>query len=231
MKKTCVLLMLLISVSGLLAQDIDQMNELLRNYQVEINQNRSFLEERVDGTPYLTEDYVTSQIYFKEKKKPLHTELRYNVYSDEFEFVRSGRLFAISNKEQIDSIEYQGKEFVYGEYTDGSGSIYEAFMHRMVKGDCALYKIYRVEFYEAEPPRTGYDEYKPPRFEEEDPLYCLKMEDDARPREIESFRRGKFLNRFGSLEPELKRYIKDQNIRLRKEEDLIRFLRYYNANY
>lgn len=231
MKKIAVSLIIFFSASGLYAQEVDKMNQVLRDYQVEINQNRSFLEERVDGTPYLTEDYVASQIYFKERKKPLKTELRYNAYSDEFEFVQSGSLFAISNKDQIDSIEYQGKEFVYGKYTDGSGSTHEGFMHRMVKGDCALYKIYKVEFYEAEPPSTGYDEYEPPRFEEEDPLFCLKMGDDARPKEIESFRRNKFLNRFGSLEPELKRFIKDQNIRLRREEDLIRFIRYYNANY
>jgi len=231
MKKMILCLISLLSFSGLLAQDLNQMNELLREYQTEISHDRRFLEERVEGTPYFTEDYVVSKIYFKNRKKPLQTELRYNVYSDEFEFVQSGRLFAISNKDQIDSIEYRGKEFVYGEYRDESGSNHEGYMHRMVKGDCALYKIYQVSFHEAEPPSTGYDEYEPPRFEEGSPIYCLKMKQDAKPNEIESFRRGKFLNRFGSLESELKRYIKDQNIRLRKEEDLVRFIRYYNANY
>src|SRR6056297_2596763 len=141
MRQIFIFLALLVIVSGLRAQDIDKMNETLRNYQIEINNNRSFLEERVDGTPYLTQDYVASKIYFKNRKKPLKADLRYNVYSDEFEFVQADRMFAISNKDQIDSIDYRNKAFVYGKYTDESGSTYEGFMHRMVNGDLALYKI------------------------------------------------------------------------------------------
>jgi len=231
MKKTTVVLILLMSFYGLSAQDLDPMHGVLRNYQIEINQDKRFRGEQVQGTPYLSGDYMTSKIYFQEREKPLKTKLRYNVYSNEFEFVRSGRLFAITNKELIDSIHHMGKSFVFGTYQDEDGDAYEGFMHLIVKGNCSLYKIYRKEFYEAEPPSTGYDEYKPPRFEEEQPIYCLKMEDDAHPREIDSFRRGKFLNRFGSLEKELKNYIKDENIRLRKEEDLVRFIRYYNSSY
>lgn len=231
MKSPALLLIVFFSVSGLFAQETDQMNDLLDQYQVEVNQNKSRLEERFSGTPYFSDDYVNSRIFFNEQNKPVKAELRYNVYSDEFEFMQAGRLFAISNKERIDSIEYMGKRFVYGEYRDESGVLHEGFMHQLVKGDCALYKIYNIAFHEEEPPSSGYDDYEPARFEEESPIYCLQMKDDERPAEIESFRRGKFLNRFGQLEAELKQYIKDHKIRLRREEDLVRFIRYYNANY
>jgi len=231
MKNPVLLFLAFFSVSGLFGQETDPVNELLNEYQVEVNQQRSRLEEQVDGTPYFSEDYVTSRIFFKDQKQPVQAELRYNVYSDEFEFLQAGSLFAISNKEQIDSLQYMGRKFVYGKYRDESGDIRKGYMHQMVKGDCALYKIYNIQFYEAEPPSTGYDDYKPARFEEENPVYCLQMKEDDQPSEIESFRRGKFLDRFGKLEPELKRTIRDQNIRLRREDNLVRFIRYYNANY
>ena len=49
MRQIFIFLALLVIVSGLRAQDIDKMNETLRKYQIEINNNRSFLEERVNG--------------------------------------------------------------------------------------------------------------------------------------------------------------------------------------
>ncbi len=207
------------------------MNIHVREMQIENMHDGSPLPESVEGSPYLSDQYVPSKIFFKGQSKPLKAELRYNAYSDNFEFVRNGRPMVISNESDIDSVAYRGEDFVYTTFRNEADEQAKGFLARLVKGKCSLYKLYTREFYQAEQAETGYDEAEPPRFEAEDPTYLIELENDKMPHPIKSFWRSRFLNYFGDLEPELKDYIKDQNIRLRQEEDLVRFLRYYNRNY
>jgi len=229
--KMILVLSLLASAAIAQTESVSEVNRLIREYRSIKSIDNAGLAPDIQGSPYLTDQYLPSKVYFKDREKELSTKLRYNAYSNEFEFTLDNQRYVITNKTEIDSIEHLGHKFVYRTYVDQHGNDQEGFMARLVDGSCTLYKIYSIEFFEAEPPQSGYDEAKPARFEEENPVYSLQCKDDSHPKAIESFRRGKFLNRYGSLEKELKRYMRDQNIRLYREDDLVQFIRYYNRNY
>jgi hypothetical protein len=236
MKRIPFILIMLIMVFGAYGQGehqstINKTNWLLRNKEVKMNHENPSMERNVEGSPYLSDDFLPGRVFYKGNKKPVKADLRYNAYSGEFEFTQGGRDFVISNKSEIDSIQYKGYNFIFGSYKNEAGITRKNFMASLVDGKCSIYKVYSREFHQAEPPATGYDEAEPARFEEESPVYCIQFGDDEMPHVIDSFRRGKFLNHFGSLEKELKRYIKDQNLRLRREDDLVAFIRYYNRHY
>ncbi len=235
MYKISFIIILLVIVTGAYGQggesSSSNVQSQLRNKVLEMQAENYTMNKNVEGSPYLTDDFMPSKVYLKDNEKPVKADLRYNAYSGEFEFSQGERVFVLANKKEIDSIQYKGQNFIYGSFKNEAGIVQENFLARLVHGECSIYKIYSREFHQAEPPKTGYDESEPARFEEENPEYCIQFEGDNMPVVIESFRRGKFLNYFGSLEPELKGYIKDQNLRLRREDDLVTFIRYYNRNY
>lgn len=233
MKKISVLLFLFLFALETSAQqaDLTEINQLLQKKHYEMMNERDPFDNKISGSPYLSEEYITSRVFFKEQKKPVKAELRYNAYSEEFEFSQGGYRFVISNMEQIDSIEYLNQHFIYTTYIDETGRSQDGFLARLINGPCVIYKMYSIEFYQAEPPKSGYDEFKPARFESEDPKYCIRLKRNTSPKIIKSFRRKKFLEYFESSKKELKQYIKDENLRLRKEEDLIQFITHYNTHY
>jgi len=208
-----------------------EFREFVKDYHFAKSINDEMVLDEVEGTPYLTESYQNSKIYFQSIEKTLVSELRYNAYSGEFEFLQGGQKYEITNKEEIDSILYDGHSFVYTTYRGPSDRLKKGYLIQLVEGTCPLYKRYMAEFHQAEPPATGYHDAKPARFEMEDPDYYLQCGEASEPEQVTTFRKGKFLERFGSQEKELRRYIRSHNIRLRKEEDLVKFLRYYNNNY
>jgi hypothetical protein len=232
MKTAILFSALLFLFSGVFAQiDEVEFREFVKDFHFARSINDEMMVKDVEGSPYLDEEYQPSQVYVKKVGQPLDSKLRYNAYSGEFEFSQGGYRFEITNKEELDSIVYKGNSFIYTSYRDNGDRLEQGFLVRLARGSCSLYKRYMAEFHQAEPPATGYHDAKPARFEMEDPEYYLECGETRFPGKVTSFRKGKFLDRFGSLEKELKRYIRSQNLRLRKEEDLVAFIRYYNEHY
>ena len=233
MKKILVILSLTLFAMVTFAQqtDLTSINQILQRKHYDMMSERDLLEEDIEGSPYLTEPYIPSRVFIKDQKEPIAAKLRFNAYSEEFEFTQGGHRFVISNMEQIDSIEYQNQDFIYTTYTNESGRSREGFLARLQNGSCPLYKIYSIEFYKAEPPKSGYDKFKPARFESKTSKYCIRLKDDPHPKIIKSFRRNKFVEYFGSRKKELKQYVKYENLRLWREEDLMQFITHYNTHY
>jgi hypothetical protein len=237
-----ILIILIIPITGTFAQEdlssFHQLRKILKEKQYETAEYRETELEKIKGTPYLSDQYLPSLVYFKENKKPYRAKLKYNAHSDNFEFVQAGNLFVISNVEEIDSIKYMNQNFIYTTYIKKESGLFgssekkiEGFLAELVAGTCSLYKIYSVEFYEEDPPDTGYEKYEPARFEKKDPRYCLQCVNDSHPQVINSFRKGKFLEQFNASEKTLKKYIDNNDIQLRKEDDLMQFIRYYNQHH
>lgn len=238
-KITSILILALFSL-GTVGQEtnLTGINQILREKQYEMREYNEQMLNKIKGTPYLSEEFLPSRVYLKDNKKPIKAKLKYNAHSDNFEFLQRGRLLVLANIEKIDSIRYMDKTFITTTYVKKETGLFgsstskkEGFLAELVKGPCSLFKGYSVKFYEEDPPDTGYDEYQPPRFERENPVYCLQFNDDRHPRVINSFRKRKLLEKFGDHEKELDGYIKNHNLNLREESDLVKLIRYYNKHY
>ena len=65
-----------------------EFREFVKDYHFAKSINDEMVLDEVEGTPYLTESYQNSKIYFQSIEKTLVSELRYNAYSGEFEFLQ-----------------------------------------------------------------------------------------------------------------------------------------------
>jgi hypothetical protein len=187
--------------------------------------------EDIEGSPYLTKEFESSQVLMKNGDTLSNARMRFNIFMGNFEFKKQGTVYQLVNGTDIRKIKHHDRDFVYTAYKAASGKRYESFLVRLVKGPCNIYKRPRIQFKGPQPAQTSFHNPKPPRFEERDPLYFIRFSDQDTPKEIESLRRGRFLDHFGSLEGKLKDFIKDQDIDLKEEQGLVRFIRHYNEHY
>jgi hypothetical protein len=215
--------------SSLINRNLTQVNQQMNIVRTG---GENYALEDIEGSPYLTKEFENSQVLMKNGDTLNNARMRFNLFMGNFEFKKQGTVYQLVNGTDIRQIEHQGLDFVYTPYHAASGKRYESFLVRLVEGTCSIYKRPRVKFKGPEPAQTSFHNPKPPRFEEEDPSYFILFKDqEEMPRQIESLRRGRFLDHFGSLENELKNYIKDQDIDLKEEAGLVRFIRYYNEHY
>lgn len=214
--------------SSLINRNLTQVNQQMNIVRTG---GEAYALEDIEGSPYLTKAFERSQVLMKNGDTLSNARMRFNIFMGNFEFKKQGTVYQLVNGTDIRQVEHQGRDFVYTPYHAASGKRYESFLVRLVEGPCSIYKRPRVKFKGPQPAQTSFHNPKPPRFEEEDPFYFIQFKDQEAPRQIESLRRGRFLDHFGPLENELKDYIKDQDIDLKEEEGLVRFIRYYNENY
>lgn len=207
-----------------------EMSQLFDERKV-VTSSKTYSFDEIEGSPYLTSDYHKSRIIMQGGDTIRNIRLRYNMYHNNFEFIHDQSLYQIKEPHRVRRIEHLGKLFVFHTLREATGKRKKGFLVKLAEGPCSLYKHYRVEFEKPEEAQTPFHQDKPPRFDEEDPDYYLKPEDQQYPEKVVSLRKGKFLNFFGPLEKELKDYINEQDIDLKEEKDLIRFVEYYNSKY
>jgi len=214
--------------SSLINRNLKQMNQQMNIVRAG---GEAYALEDIEGSPFLTDEFKKSRVLMKNGDTLTEAQMRFNIFLGNFEFSQQGTIYQLVNGTDIRQVKHQGHDFVYTPYHAASGKRYESFLIRLVEGPCSIYKRPRVQFKGPQPAKTSFHDPRPPRFEENDPLYFIRFKGQELPREIESLRRGRFLDHFGSLQDKLKDDIKEQDIDLKEEEGLVRFIRYYNKHY
>jgi len=236
MKYAISLIVVVLAVQSIQAQQgRTKMHELLiEEFKMEVNDYKRLEDryENVEGSPFFTEDFQKGKIFISGNKSFTDVELNYNMHSDNFEFIADGgKVFVLSNLEEIEKIVYDNKTFRHMEYSYGVGKPTKGYLLELVNGDCSLYKRVESEFREEEVPKTGYDQYRPPRFVDKSPAYFIKCSDDETAVVISSMRRKKFLkSHFKERRKELLKWMRSNSINLRNEEDMVKFFNHVNKS-
>ena len=172
------------------------------------------LDMTVDGYPYLEKDFHEAKVEFKDGTVQSY-QLRYNNFLDEMEMKQHGRILHVDNRYDVEKIILNDK--VYRVYPINKISGLKFFVE-LVPGKISLLKVAPIEYKPEKQPTGGYQEYLPPRFVKQDPVYYIKL-GDKNPEELPSGRKKmiNFLNEKGFRGKEI---IKKNNIRY-NEEDLI----------
>jgi len=215
-------LIFLLFFTSIFSQSVD---EKIRN----IGTNLKYKEKikHIEGSPYYTDKFQNGKLILSSGEVKIYDNLNYNAFIDRFEFLDNDNKFIIANPGIIDTIVHSGHIFQYKDYTTEEGEQKTGFLILLAEGKCDLYKKEIIEFKPYEQ-TSGHFENKPDRFKARPPKYFLKK-GDSNIKEIDSFRKRKFLRLyFKNNKDEFLEYIKNNNLRLRKEEDLIEFIEYYN---
>jgi hypothetical protein len=199
------------------AQMSDFMGQVNKNHQ--INSNFS----QIEGSPYLTEDFVEGEIYFDGKYRLPNVPMRVNLYNGEVEFKNKNAILAIANPERIDKLVIGDDTFIF---LDGkaTGEI-SGLVKKWNDDQPAVITKMEIEYKPKEEPKP-FEEPKPDRFERSRDEHYLFTENSEVVR-IKSVK--KLIKILGDHQSELTDFSKKEKISNNDPEELAKLLVYYHS--
>jgi hypothetical protein len=70
-------------------------------------------EDYIEGTPYLFDDFISGNLYYKGELLFSRLPLRLNLHKDEIEFLRNDSIFVVDHQVQIDQIVINGEVLLF----------------------------------------------------------------------------------------------------------------------
>lgn len=186
------------------------------------NQNDRYA--KIEGTPYLDEDFHTGSVSFKNKKYT-GMELRFNPYEGYFEFkTEEGVKFLDPRATRIDTVWLGEDIYEYVNYQAGK-ALKQTFM-KLVHSSVTNVYLYSEVILSQPEEASGYDAAKPARFDKmAETIYILKDKEAAR-----EFKGKKSLEEiFPEQNKQLAAYIKSEKLKLKNLEDVISLCSYYDS--
>lgn len=183
-------------------------------------------EKKVVGSPYLNEEFLKSEIQVRDGTVYRDVMLRYNIMSDEIEFLKSNGVVRAMNSRDMTRWAVIGKDTIVTRLFEVSGNMEHRHFILLESGPLQLLLRKRKHFREATGPQ-GYQSGTDPAYVDSgDELYlCFSEENIAlripRKKEVESF--------FGEEGALMADFVKAGKLSLKKEEDLLKMIRFYNS--
>ncbi len=217
---------LLLSVIYLVPLNRAISQEALRNLaeEVSIIAHRNALGgltyERIEGSPYYTEDFIESEIHLRNGNSA-SLPLRYDIFQDEIEFKSDNQILWLTKK-NVEYISLGNEKLVVEPVAVGSSGRMAYFFVQ----DTGKYSLYvkRKANFEPYVPPGGYSEAVPDRFTLENDIYYLKQE-GMLPEEISS---KKALQNILKDNSQALDYIKKKRLKI-KAEDLLALTQFLNS--
>lgn len=176
------------------------------------------------GSPYLDDMYKTGTTIISNNSETKRL-MRYNAFSDEMEFLsKQDKPLKLLKKENI-VVELDGRTYkVYPYRYKGKNA--KGYFNPLNEGEVVLYLQPRKKLIPAENIEHGYDDIDPAQYLN-DFNYYLKKGDNS----LEKIDLGKkdILYVLKDRYDELKTFIKENDLKLRKESDALQVIAHYNA--
>jgi len=179
----------------------------------------------IQGSPYLNDKLIKGWVKFNTGDSTAYF-LRYNVYTDEMEYLQGQNLYTVKNMQRLAYVLLADYKFVYREYFI-KGRQHRGYLALLVTGQCRLYKRYRMGFVKAKTPESSYDKATPAQFKVKPPQWYVACgsgnisyfgADNASLKELA-----------GDQYAQLKNYMKEQRLKFKNEADLKALFVYYNS--
>lgn len=185
------------------------------------------IKSGTQGSPYLNATFLHAKV----GETVQNALMRYNAYRDQFEFIDSKRdTLALNKTEAFSNITFTGLNLNYQlvTYTEKSGLMNTGYLIRVhEKNGNVLYKRQKVNFYQAVIAKSSYDSNTPARYSPAKDTYFLKNKDNQ-VSELPTNKKG-FLKLYPEKKTELEAFIKQNDIDVEKEQDLIRLIDFLSA--
>lgn len=187
---------------------------------------------KAKGSPYLNEEFVHGEVIVNEKVEEVG-KMRYNAYRNEVEILDNlskDSYYSLLKRAYI-KVEIDGKLYRIYTYVDNDKSIKTSYFTDLNEGPLKLLFKPEALLKQARSPSTSYEKYSPPTYVWNSSYYIL----DNRNKDSENhavkvrLTKNNILDFTGSKKNEMKLYVKEKKLNLRKEQDVIAFLNYFNS--
>ncbi|MAX71186.1 MAG: hypothetical protein CMC76_08815 [Flavobacteriaceae bacterium] len=214
--KTTISVILLILIQNIYSQNMDFASE-----QGLIARSRSRIVD-AEGSPYVNDDFKMLKI----DGFNVVFQGRYNAYYDEMEIKLSDdKIVSLGNNSEY-VVTFNSDDKTYKTYNISNDKDISKRSFLVVLEETENYSILKkesVKFYSKIESRSSYQSEIPAKFKREDDQYFVKYDN-----KVVSLPQKKkdFLDTFPEHSSKLKSYIKDNKLKLKHEEDLVKLTQY-----
>ncbi len=179
--------------------------------------------ERVEGTPFLNDNFVIGVVY-DDKDKYVGIPMRYNMYDDQIEFKQNNKDYILDPQTRIKRVNLDGHTFVVDHY-EYKGKVRLGYFLLLDSGKMILMSKKIVTYREQQAPRALDIGPTPAKYSTSPDVFFYKL-GNGELRKVDNIK--KMIASFPDKELELNEFVKKEKIS-KKEDDLIRLLKYYNS--
>lgn len=171
---------------------------------------------------YLYDNFVEGQIVLKDGSTIDNVPLNYCRYTEHIHFIEETDTFAVNDPHKVDYVAIGDKKFIYTDFTiDEKTDV--GFFELLADGECKLLKRIYIKFVPATPDKA-FQPGVPAHYRTEE-SHFIKKQDLAghmiyRKKDVYQILSGK--------KDEIAEYAKKEKLKLRKEQDLVKLVSYYN---
>ena len=177
----------------------------------------------VEGSPYLYEEFKEGGLILKTGQRFADIPMRINIAHDELEYKYNNTILALSNNMMIGEVILKKDTFVCEAY-QGNNRFEQAFFQRIVNGKAQLLKKINIRLAEAEPEKP-FVNTEPAKYLRQPASYYVKTPDQL-PVRISKIK--KLIHELEVHQKEMSTYAKKEKISAKNEDELIKFISYYN---
>lgn len=180
----------------------------------------------VDGSPYLFRDFAKGEATSNEKTRYVNAQFRYNMYTDQIEYEKYGEIYILNNPGDFEYFIIGENIFCYKLFNTSDGLLKKGYFQLLNKGeDATLFKKKNVKFV---PPKEA-EAYAPAsaaKFMSASDSYFISFH--GKPLVMLNLKKKEFMSVFPEKTNEIESYIANQKLSIRKEEDLLKLVEFYN---
>ena len=210
------------------AQDIPLMEAVDDTWRFqELKNGKNFIApESIAGNPYLEREFKKGELDSKETFHFPPLLLRYNIYTDNIECkTADGKIYALKDQYKITDYKIGDTTFIYSPYFEKKNKIKSGYFQVLVPGKVTGLIRYKVYLIPATPEKP-YTPAKPQHFSEIVRTYYIKTGNNP----AQAVTNEKSLVKlFPNQKKQISRFIKNEKIRLQKQNDFAKVIRYLNT--
>lgn len=175
------------------------------------------------GTAYLNPEFVEGVISFKNGSQIDGKLLRYNLYTQQMQFIEDGDTMALGNPGEIEYIRMNDKVFVYTDYLC-NGKHKSGYFQLLENGNCRLLKRWSALYHELD--ESGKNLGSEECFYRDCQCFLQFFMNPASP---VLKKKNDFVKSFANNGDNVKAFMKDEGLKPKNEEDLVQIVNFYNG--
>jgi len=198
--------------------------EISKKNHLEFTKGLKYIDEKqIAGSPYLNKQFQPSYISKINGAEIRDMALRYNIYNDQMEFKKDGKILSIALPNEVVRINMGGKVFIYKPYMTAR-NVSAGYFQVLYEGDYQLLKREQVKL--RSPSEKTYQDDSL-RFERVSPQFYLRYGDGMA---HFIYSQKTLIKVLQPISQNVINYIKSNKINTKDETQLIEFMEYMDQN-
>ena len=181
-------------------------------------------EEEFDGTPYLNETFVAGDVYGN-KDRYVGVPMRYNMYKDIIEFKQNELLYILDPEPRIKKVNLGNVVLVVEKY-EFKGKMKYGYLTLLDSGKVMLMSKKVVNYTPGHAPKALESAATPAKYSKSADIFFYRTRNSELVK-VDNLKN--MIEGFPDRQEELSQFAKTEKISPRKEEELIKLVKYYNS--